>query len=190
FGFVYSALSSVSYRWLKRREKGRVSLRNNGDTNFPQSEPFPKSLARIRQQRKKRCGRALCCPWLSWRPASSSDQVSREGGFIFIIRNKKFLLKGGLAGGSVYVVYNQGLLGGGEEGAQALHKAKEALPPAVEEWAKYFGWQVPAIPKTDFSLCNAWNSGVRTVIGGLSVAPTRASEYTQYGWKYMKDLVK
>ncbi|XP_060640966.2 MICOS complex subunit MIC13 [Anolis sagrei] len=102
----------------------------------------------------------------------------------------KFLLKGGLAGGSIYVVYSQGLLGGGEEGAQALHKAKEALPPALEEWAKYFGWQFPAIPKTDFSLCNAWNSGVRTVIGGLSVAPTRASEYTQYGWKYMKDLVK
>ncbi|XP_063003065.1 MICOS complex subunit MIC13 [Elgaria multicarinata webbii] len=102
----------------------------------------------------------------------------------------KLLVKGGLAGGAIYLVYNQGLLSGGDQGAQALRKAQEALPPAVEEWAKYFGWQLPTIPKTEFSLCNSWNSGVRTVIGGLSVAPTRACEYTQHGWKYMKDLVK
>ncbi|XP_042335404.1 MICOS complex subunit MIC13 [Sceloporus undulatus] len=102
----------------------------------------------------------------------------------------KFLVKGGLAGGAVYVVYDQGLLSGGEEGAHALRKTREALPPALEEWTKYFGWQLPAIPKTEFSLCNAWNSGVRTVIGAFSVAPTRAGEYTQHGWKYVKDLVK
>ncbi|XP_061456760.1 MICOS complex subunit MIC13 [Rhineura floridana] len=102
----------------------------------------------------------------------------------------KFLIKGAFAGGAVYVVYDQGLLSGGEQAAKALHKAEEALPPAVEEWVKYFGWQLPAVPKSEFSLCNSWNSGVRTVIGALSVAPTRACEYTQHGWKYMKDLVK
>nr|XP_020649863.1 MICOS complex subunit MIC13 [Pogona vitticeps] len=102
----------------------------------------------------------------------------------------KFLAKGALAGGAVYVVYDQGLLRGGEQGAQALRKAKEALPPALEEWVAYFGWQLPAVPKTEFSLCNSWNSGVRTIIGALSVAPTRATEYTQYGWKYVKDLAK
>uniref|UniRef100_A0A8D0DWL9 MICOS complex subunit MIC13 n=1 Tax=Salvator merianae TaxID=96440 RepID=A0A8D0DWL9_SALMN len=102
----------------------------------------------------------------------------------------KFLVKGGLAGGAIYVVYNQGLLSGSDQGAEALHKIQEALPPALEEWARYFGWQLPAVPKTKFSLCNTWNSGVRTVIGAFSVAPTRACEYTQDGWKYMKDLVK
>ncbi|XP_032992461.1 MICOS complex subunit MIC13 [Lacerta agilis] len=102
----------------------------------------------------------------------------------------KFLVKGSLAGGAIYVVYSQGLLSGGDEGAQALRKAQEALPPAVEEWAKYFGWKLPAVPKTEFSLCSYWNSGVRTTISALSVAPTRACEYTQSGWKYMKDLVK
>ncbi|XP_044273524.1 MICOS complex subunit MIC13 [Varanus komodoensis] len=102
----------------------------------------------------------------------------------------KFLVKGGLAGGAVYLVYNQGLLSGGEQGAQALRKARDTLPLAVEEWAKYFGWKLPAVPKTEFSFYNYWNSGVQSVIGGLSVAPTRACEYTQCGWKYVKDLTK
>ncbi|KAF7236651.1 MICOS complex subunit MIC13 [Varanus komodoensis] len=123
----------------------------------------------------------------------------------------RFLVKGGLAGGAVYLVYNQGLLSGGEQGAQALRKARDTLPLAVEEWAKYFGWKLPAVPKTEFSFYNYWNSeldtvfqlfpfdlasilygfaGVQSVIGGLSVAPTRACEYTQCGWKYVKDLTK
>ncbi|KAL8177851.1 UNVERIFIED_CONTAM: hypothetical protein K2H54_021804 [Gekko kuhli] len=102
----------------------------------------------------------------------------------------KFLVKGGLVGGAVYVVYEQGLLSGSDQGAEALRKAQEALPPAVEEWTRYFGWQLPAIPKTEFSIASSWNTGVETVIGALSVAPTRACEYTQHSWKYLKDLIK
>ncbi|XP_066491405.1 MICOS complex subunit MIC13 [Tiliqua scincoides] len=100
------------------------------------------------------------------------------------------LARGGLAGGAVYVVYSQGLLSDGDRGAQALRKAQDAVPLAVEEWARYLGWQLPAVPQTEFSIRNSWNSGVRTVICALSVAPTRACEYTQQGWKYMKDFVK
>lgn len=33
-------------------------------------------------------------------------------------------------------------------------------------------------------------AGVQTVMSALSVAPTRACEYTAEGWKYVKDLVK
>lgn len=102
----------------------------------------------------------------------------------------RFLVKGGLAGGAVYVVYSQGLLSDGDKGAQALQKAQDAIPPAVEEWTKYFGLQLPAAPKTEISARGSWNAGVRTFISALSVAPTRACEYTQKGWKYMKDLVK
>uniref|UniRef100_A0A6B2FB02 MICOS complex subunit MIC13 n=1 Tax=Bothriechis nubestris TaxID=1766655 RepID=A0A6B2FB02_9SAUR len=102
----------------------------------------------------------------------------------------KWMAKAGLAGGALFVVYSQGLLGGSDKGAQALHKAKAAVPPAVEEWTKYFGWQLPEVPKTEFSLCNAWNSGVRTVISALSIAPTKSCEYTHQGWKYIKEHVK
>ncbi|KAM6466289.1 MICOS complex subunit MIC13 isoform 1-T1 [Liasis olivaceus] len=102
----------------------------------------------------------------------------------------KLMAKGGLAGGALYVVYSQGLLSGSDQGARALGKVKAAVPPAVEEWTTYFGWQLPAVPKTEFSLCNAWNSGVRTVINALSVAPTKGCDLTQQGWKYIKDLVK
>ncbi|NXO67715.1 MIC13 protein, partial [Phainopepla nitens] len=107
----------------------------------------------------------------------------------------RFLIKGGLAGGAVYVAYDQGLLGSGTEGAEALKKAQEKLPPAVQEWADYLGWkvraaQLPATPKFDFSISNSWNKGVHTVMSALSVAPTRACEYTVEGWKYVKDLVK
>uniref|UniRef100_A0A670IBH0 MICOS complex subunit MIC13 n=1 Tax=Podarcis muralis TaxID=64176 RepID=A0A670IBH0_PODMU len=102
----------------------------------------------------------------------------------------KFLVKGGLAGGGIYVVYSQGLLNGATRGPEPSEKPKKCSPPAVEERAKYFGWKLLAVPKTEFSLCSYWNSEVQRTIGALSVTPTRACEYTQNGWKYMKELVK
>ncbi|NWY74524.1 MIC13 protein, partial [Erithacus rubecula] len=107
----------------------------------------------------------------------------------------RFLIKGGLAGAAVYVAYDQGLLGSGTEGAEALRKAQETLPPAIQEWTDYLGWEVraaqlPPAPKFEFSISKSWNKGVHTVMSALSVAPSRACEYTVEGWKYMKDLVK
>ncbi|NXM59749.1 MIC13 protein, partial [Illadopsis cleaveri] len=114
----------------------------------------------------------------------------------------RFFIKGGLAGAAVYVAYDQGLLGSGTEGAEALKKAQETLPPAIQEWTNYLGWEVraadilslsffvPTPPKIDFSISNSWNKGVHKVMSALSVAPTRACEYTVEGWKYVKDLVK
>ncbi|XP_005060188.1 PREDICTED: MICOS complex subunit MIC13 [Ficedula albicollis] len=102
----------------------------------------------------------------------------------------RFLIKGGLAGAAVYVAYDQGLLGSGSEGAEALRKAQETLPPAIQEWTDYLGWELPPAPKFEFSISKSWNKGVHTVMSALSVAPTRACEYTVEGWKYMKDLVK
>ncbi|NXA42644.1 MIC13 protein, partial [Eudromia elegans] len=115
----------------------------------------------------------------------------------------RFVLKGGLAGAAVYVAHEQGLLGSGAQGAEALRKARAALPPAVQEWTSYLGWEVraagparsragnlPPTPKFDFSPSNSWNKGVRSVMSALSVAPTKACEYTGEGWKYVKELVK
>uniref|UniRef100_A0A670ZJN7 MICOS complex subunit MIC13 n=1 Tax=Pseudonaja textilis TaxID=8673 RepID=A0A670ZJN7_PSETE len=43
--------------------------------------------------------------------------------------------KAGLAGGALYLVYSQGLLGSSDKGAHALHKAKAAVPPAnLSSW--------------------------------------------------------
>lgn len=47
-----------------------------------------------------------------------------------------------IAGGALYVACDSGLLGSSEQGSQALQKAKAAVPPAVEEWMKYFGLEV------------------------------------------------
>ncbi|KAM9461029.1 MICOS complex subunit MIC13 [Clarias gariepinus] len=102
----------------------------------------------------------------------------------------KLATKVGIAGGAVYVAYDLGLLTGGAEGAEALSKAKAAIPPAVDEWTKYFGLELPAAPKIEFSPCDAWNSGVRKSIQALSVAPSVASEYTSQGMQYVKDLIK
>ncbi|KAG7239015.1 hypothetical protein INR49_030280 [Caranx melampygus] len=44
-----------------------------------------------------------------------------------------------IAGGALYVAYDSGLLGSSEQGSEALEKAKVAVPPAIEEWMKYFG---------------------------------------------------
>ncbi|XP_014814062.1 PREDICTED: MICOS complex subunit MIC13 [Calidris pugnax] len=102
----------------------------------------------------------------------------------------RFVIKGSLAGAAVYVAYDQGLLGSGTQGAEALRKAQAALPPAIQEWTSYIGWELPPTPKFDFSPSDSWNKGVQTVMSALSVAPTRACEYTVEGWKYVKDLVK
>lgn len=47
-----------------------------------------------------------------------------------------------IAGGAIYVAYDSGLIGGSEEGSVALARAKAAVPPALEEWTKYFGFEV------------------------------------------------
>ncbi|KAM9619216.1 MICOS complex subunit MIC13 isoform X5 [Harpia harpyja] len=106
------------------------------------------------------------------------------------LEGRRFVIKGGLAGAAVYVVYDQGLLGSGTQGAEALKKAQAALPPAIQEWTRYIGWELPPTPKFDFSPSDSWNKGVQTVMSALSVAPTRACEYTVEGWKFVKDLVK
>uniref|UniRef100_A0A3B1KC69 MICOS complex subunit MIC13 n=1 Tax=Astyanax mexicanus TaxID=7994 RepID=A0A3B1KC69_ASTMX len=102
----------------------------------------------------------------------------------------KLATKVGIAGGAVYVAYDSGLLGGSDEGSVALSKAKAAIPPAVEEWTKYFGFDFPAAPKIEFSPVDAWNSGVQKSIHALSVAPTAVCDYTSQGFQYLKDLTK
>lgn len=104
----------------------------------------------------------------------------------------KLATKVTIAGGAVYVACDSGLLGSSEQGSVALEKAKAAVPPALEEWMKYFGLeaQLPTMPKIEFSPVNSWNAGVRWTISSLSEAPTRASEYTSQGLQYVKELIK
>uniref|UniRef100_A0A8C5LS71 MICOS complex subunit MIC13 n=1 Tax=Leptobrachium leishanense TaxID=445787 RepID=A0A8C5LS71_9ANUR len=101
-----------------------------------------------------------------------------------------FTTKTAIAGGAVYVAYDQGLLGNGSQGEEVLNKVVVAVPPAVHEWADYFGWQLPSAPKLDFSICESWNWGVQRSVSALSSAPSQACEYTAEGWKYLKDLLK
>ncbi|KAM9329697.1 MICOS complex subunit MIC13 [Gastrophryne carolinensis] len=107
-----------------------------------------------------------------------------------LLRLLKFTTKAAVAGGAVYVAYDYGLLGSGAQGEEVLKKSKEAVPPAVNEWADYFGLQLPSTPKLDFSLCESWNWGVQRSVSTLSAAPTKVCEYTVDGWNYLKDLVK
>ncbi|KAI3368299.1 hypothetical protein L3Q82_008011 [Scortum barcoo] len=51
----------------------------------------------------------------------------------------KLATKVTIAGGALYVACDSGLLGSGQQGSEALEKAKAAVPPAIEEWMKYFG---------------------------------------------------
>ncbi|XP_030583230.1 MICOS complex subunit MIC13 [Archocentrus centrarchus] len=104
----------------------------------------------------------------------------------------KLATKVTIAGGAVYVAYDSGLLGNSKQGAEALEKAKAVMPPAIEEWMKYFGLeaQLPTVPKVEFSPVDTWNSGVRWTISSLSEAPTKVTEYTNQGLQYLKDLTK
>ncbi|KAM9265592.1 MICOS complex subunit MIC13 isoform 3-T3 [Morus bassanus] len=75
------------------------------------------------------------------------------------LEGRRFVIKGSLAGAAVYVAYDQGLLGSGTQGAEALRKAQAALPPAIQEWTSYVGWELPPTPKFDFSPSDSWNKG-------------------------------
>ncbi|XP_056374053.1 MICOS complex subunit MIC13 [Hyla sarda] len=107
-----------------------------------------------------------------------------------VVRLLKFTTKALVAGGAVYVVYDYGLLGSGTQGQEVLKKTKAAVPPALHEWADYFGVQLPSAPKLDFSVCESWNWGVQKTVSTLSAAPTKVCDYTAEGWKHVKDLVK
>ncbi|KAM4706951.1 MICOS complex subunit MIC13 [Discoglossus pictus] len=107
-----------------------------------------------------------------------------------VLRLLKFATKAFVAGGAVYVAYDQGLLGSGVQGQEVLNKSVAAVPPAIQEWADYFGWQLPSAPKLDFSICESWNWGVQQSVSALSSAPSKTCEYTADGWTYIKELVK
>ncbi|XP_073076616.1 MICOS complex subunit MIC13 isoform X1 [Manis javanica] len=108
-----------------------------------------------------------------------------------------FLIKGSVAGGAVYLVYDQDLLGPSDKSQATLQKAEEVFPPAVYQFSQYVCEktglkipQLPAFPKVNFPIQETWNSGITTVMSALSVAPTKAREYSREGWEYLKGLTK
>ncbi|XP_037361057.1 MICOS complex subunit MIC13 [Talpa occidentalis] len=112
----------------------------------------------------------------------------------------RFLIKGSVAGGAVYLVYDQQLLGTGDKSQAALQKAEEVVPPAVYQFSQYVCEQtglkipqlpaLPELPELNFHFRDNWNSGIITVMSALSVAPAKVCAYTKEGWQYLKERVK
>ncbi|XP_045347639.1 MICOS complex subunit MIC13 isoform X2 [Leopardus geoffroyi] len=86
----------------------------------------------------------------------------------------RFLIKGSVAGGAVYLVYDQELLGPSDKSQAVLQKAEE----------------LPAPPKFNFHIRDSWNSGIIKVMSALSAAPSKACEYSREGWDYLKKRIK
>ncbi|XP_054395411.1 MICOS complex subunit MIC13 isoform X1 [Pongo abelii] len=109
----------------------------------------------------------------------------------------RFLIKGSVAGGAVYLVYDQELLGPSDKSQAALQKAGEVVPPAMYQFSQYVcqqtGLQIPQLPappKIYFPIRDSWNAGIMTVMSALSVAPSKAREYSKEGWEYVKARTK
>lgn len=49
----------------------------------------------------------------------------------------RFLIKGSVAGGAVYLVYDQELLGPSDKSEAVLRKAEEIVPPAMYQFSQY-----------------------------------------------------
>ncbi|EDL38177.1 RIKEN cDNA 2410015M20, isoform CRA_b, partial [Mus musculus] len=62
----------------------------------------------------------------------------------------RFLIKGSVAGGAVYLVYDQELLGPSDKSEAALRKAEEVVPPAMYQFSQYVcqqtGLEMPQLP--------------------------------------------
>lgn len=63
---------------------------------------------------------------------------------------RRFLIKGSVAGGAVYLVYDQELLGPSDKSEAALRKAEEVVPPAMYQFSQYVcqqtGLEMPQVP--------------------------------------------
>ncbi|XP_036597514.1 MICOS complex subunit MIC13 [Trichosurus vulpecula] len=103
-----------------------------------------------------------------------------------------FFIKAGLAGGSVYFVYDQGLLGSSYQGQAALRRAQEAIPVAVTHYSdllsKHTGvrLELPPTPHFNINLRDSWNSGINSLMSSLSTAPSTIQAYGREAWNYMK----
>lgn len=102
-----------------------------------------------------------------------------------------------MAGGAVYLVYDQELLGPSDKSQAVLQRAEEVVPPAMYQLSQYVCEQtglkmpqLPAPPKFNFHFRDTWNSGILTVMSALSVAPSKAREYSRDGWEYLKERIK
>ncbi|XP_044526738.1 MICOS complex subunit MIC13 [Gracilinanus agilis] len=103
-----------------------------------------------------------------------------------------FLVKAGIAGGSVYLVYDLGLLGSSSQGQAALRRAQETVPDALNRYSALFSKQtgihieLPSIPHINLSLRDSWNSGINSLMSSLSAAPSAIQKYSHEGWNYLK----
>ncbi|XP_035967827.2 MICOS complex subunit MIC13 isoform X1 [Halichoerus grypus] len=96
----------------------------------------------------------------------------------------RFLIKGSVAGGAVYLVYDQELLGPSDKSQAVLQKAEEVVPPAMYQFGQYVCEQtglkmpqLPAPPKFNFHIRDTWNS-----------APTDLKE--EKGWRFQGGVSK
>ncbi|XP_027706628.1 MICOS complex subunit MIC13 [Vombatus ursinus] len=103
-----------------------------------------------------------------------------------------FFIKAGLAGGSVYLVYDQGLLGPSYQGQAALLRAQEAIPVAFSRYtdliSKHMGvrLELPSTPHFNINLRDSWNSGINSLMDSLSAAPSTIQVYSREAWNYLK----
>ena len=64
-----------------------------------------------------------------------------------------------MAGGAIYLVYDQDLLGPSDKSQAALQKAEEVVPPAVYQFSQYVceqtGLKIPQVPRAGIKT-KAW----------------------------------
>ncbi|XP_072457997.1 MICOS complex subunit MIC13 [Notamacropus eugenii] len=103
-----------------------------------------------------------------------------------------FFIKAGLAGGSVYFVYDQGLLGSSHQGQAALRRAQQAIPGAFTHYSdllsKHMGFrlELPPTPYFNINLRDYWNSGINSLMCSLSTAPSTIQAYSREAWNYVR----
>ncbi|XP_058584304.1 MICOS complex subunit MIC13 isoform X1 [Neofelis nebulosa] len=98
----------------------------------------------------------------------------------------RFLIKGSVAGGAVYLVYDQELLGPSDKSQAVLQKAEEVVPPALYQFSQYVCEQtglkipqLPAPPKFNFHIRDSWNSAQVTISWFVSSSPTSGFTLTE-----------
>uniref|UniRef100_A0ABI7ZTP1 MICOS complex subunit MIC13 n=1 Tax=Felis catus TaxID=9685 RepID=A0ABI7ZTP1_FELCA len=160
----------------------QVPHRPDGETEVQAGRGFPRSPVASFPRPSEPLPPDCLCP----RPLGAS-----------VASSVRFLIKGSVAGGAVYLVYDQELLGPSDKSQAVLQKAEEVVPPALYQFSQYVCEQtglkipqLPAPPKFNFHIRDSWNSGIIKVMSALSAAPSKACEYSREGWDYLKERIK
>ncbi|XP_077294380.1 MICOS complex subunit MIC13 homolog QIL1-like [Arctopsyche grandis] len=100
--------------------------------------------------------------------------------------------KAGIAGGTVYLVSNQGVWKDSETTSKLYDSIKKETCPYVKEAASQLPFDLPQVPQVDNMMqmgVHYWNCGVRTTFTFLLNSPTHVKDWSKSAYESIESFI-